>query len=55
MAYDPETNSLYVRPDGEYHVFPSKLRARSATSVTIEMLKGEGVARPQDDFEILEV
>lgn len=54
MAYDEETNSLYVSRYDEYHIFPAKLRARSAISVTIEMEKLRGKTRPQDDYEIIE-
>lgn len=54
LDYDKEGN--FVFPNGDkYHVFPAKMRARSAVNTAIEMRKAEGVERPQDDYEIIEV
>lgn len=54
MGYNKEGN--YVYPvNYDYHIFPAKHRARSAVNTAIEMRKAEGVERPQDDYEIIEV
>lgn len=54
MAYDEATNTVFPNPQGIYHIFPSKLRAKSAIHVTAELDRQEGADEPWEDYEIIE-